>query len=88
MSSARKRKNQIQALRDEAMTTKPPITLDELEAMARAGMREAHLQKRRMSKQPVAPVSTEWKFSSLKPFDRSTFDYDAYCAALDSQLKQ
>lgn len=68
---------------------KPILSLAEIESLAESGKLDVLLAAHDVTKFGPEP-SPKWprKFSAIKQFDRSTFDYDAYSAKLEAQLKK
>jgi len=68
---------------------KPISSLAILESLAESGILDALLAAHDVAEFRSEPSPKKpRKFSAIEQFDRSTFDYDAYSAKLEAQLKK
>jgi hypothetical protein len=86
VAKARRRKHKGTAAK--AAAEPPSLSLFEIEGLAASGKLGIELSKRGIADFVDTPRTTPRRFSSLEAFDRSTFDYEAYSAALAAQLKK
>ncbi len=64
------------------------VTMADLTQLAVNGTLDEYLTKHGVPDfEDGKPNSEPQKFGERKPFDRSTFDYEAYCAEIEQQLK-
>jgi hypothetical protein len=64
------------------------VTLNDLAQMAADGTLDDFLTEHGVPDfEDGKPNSEPQRFGERKPFDRSTFDYEAYCAEIEQQLK-
>lgn len=88
MAAAKARRKKRKSTAAKATADAPSLSLVEIEALAASGKLGIELSKRGIANFADTPRTTPRRFSSLEAFDRNTFDYEAYCAALAAQLKK
>jgi hypothetical protein len=89
MADATRRRIPTTSPKTSTVATTPIMSLAEIESLAESGKLDVLLAAHDVAEfRPEPSPKKPRKFSAIEQFDRSTFDYDAYSARLEAQLKK